>query len=178
VESSKVVFVLSGNEKWHRHLGAYGICLWEDKLLVIQKGNGPYIGRYDLPGGTVEANESLVEAVKREFIEETGMTIGRIKNLGVCDFLIPYKLSKRGTTHIHHIAMIYLVQNISGILLNNPEKFEGQDSLGAVWVPLHEINYDNASPLVIEAKEWVKTKQLTCELQRLDEWVILGIDER
>ena len=56
------VFILNENEKWHRHLGAYGICLYDEKLLVIQKGSGPYIGRYDLPGGTVESHESLTEA--------------------------------------------------------------------------------------------------------------------
>jgi ADP-ribose pyrophosphatase YjhB (NUDIX family) len=169
-----VVFVLNENEKWHRHLGAYGICLFEEKLLVIQKGDGPYIGRFDLPGGTVEANETLAEAVKREFIEETGIEIYIKRNVGVCDFLIPYELPKRGTTHIHHVAVIHLVQYISGILTKNPEKFEGQDSLGAYWVPIDEFNSANSSPLVIQAKEWLKTEQFSLEYHRLDDWVVLG----
>lgn len=168
------MFLLNENEKWHRHLGAYGICMIEEKLLVIHKGNGPYIGRYDLPGGTVEANESLVEAVKREFIEESGINIDIKRNVGVCDFLIPYELPKRGTTHIHHVAVIYLVQYISGILSKNPEKFEGQDSLGAFWLPINEINSSNSSPLVVEAKEWIKTEQLSLESQRLDDWAVFG----
>ncbi|MGG1658117.1 NUDIX domain-containing protein [Brevibacillus sp. NRS-1366] len=98
---------MNKNEKWHRHLGAYGICLNEDKLLVIQKGSGPYIGRYDLPGGTVEANESLTEAVKREFVEEAGIDVQIKRNVGVCDYLIPYELANRGTSDIHHIAIFY-----------------------------------------------------------------------
>jgi 8-oxo-dGTP pyrophosphatase MutT (NUDIX family) len=69
------VSVLSGNEQWHRHLGAYGICFNDEQLLVIHKGDGPYFGRYDLPGGTVEANESLVGAVQREFLEEAGINV-------------------------------------------------------------------------------------------------------
>ena len=40
---------------WYRRLGAYGICRQDNALLVIEKGQGPYEGRYDLPGGGVEA---------------------------------------------------------------------------------------------------------------------------
>lgn len=164
---------MNSNEKWHRHLGAYGICSFEEKLLVIQKGNGPYIGRYDLPGGTVESNETLTEAVKREFIEESGINVSINRNIGVCDFLIPFELPKRGTTHIHHVAVIYLVEYISGVPIKNPLKFEGQDSLGAFWVQINDINSANSSPLVIQAKEWLSTKQLSLESQRLDDWIVL-----
>ncbi|MCM3629768.1 NUDIX domain-containing protein [Paenibacillus glycanilyticus] len=69
-------------EHWHRHLGVYGICLNEEKLLVIRKGGGPYFGRYDLPGGTVEANESLVGAMHREFLEETGLSNRNYRKFG------------------------------------------------------------------------------------------------
>ncbi|MCS7462352.1 NUDIX hydrolase [Paenibacillus doosanensis] len=162
---------MNSSEKWHRHLGAYGICVFEEKLLVIQKGNGPYVGRYDLPGGTIEPNETVTEAVKREFIEETGITVNIRRNLGVCDFLIPYELPRRGTTHIHHVAVIYLVEHISGAAIENPQKFEGQDSLGACWVQINDIHSANSSPLVMQAKEWLKTGQLPFESQRLDDWI-------
>ncbi|WP_091170730.1 NUDIX hydrolase [Paenibacillus sp. 1_12] len=164
---------MNENEKWHRHLGAYGICVYEEKLLVIQKGTGPYRGRYDLPGGTVEANESLTEAVKRECMEEAGINVYITKNIGVCDYLIPYELPKRGTSHIHHVAVFYLVQYLAGQLATNPEKFEGQDSLGALWVPMNDITPDNSSPLVVQAIEWLNTEQLLLEAQRLDDWVTL-----
>jgi 8-oxo-dGTP pyrophosphatase MutT (NUDIX family) len=42
---------------------------------VIHKNGGPYINRFDLPGGTVEPDESLFKAIHREFAEETGITI-------------------------------------------------------------------------------------------------------
>jgi len=161
------------NEKWHRHLGAYGICLKEENLLVIRKGAGPYIGRYDLPGGTIEANESLTEAVKREFIEETGICVDIIKNIGVRDYLIPYELSRRGTTHIHHVALYYSVKCVGEGLTSAPDDFEGQDSLGTLWVPLRECNVHNASPLVLEAIQWLKTGNLAVESKRLDDWVVL-----
>lgn len=45
---------MNDKEIWHRHLGAYGICYEDGKLLVIRKKGGPYTGRYDLPGGSLE----------------------------------------------------------------------------------------------------------------------------
>jgi ADP-ribose pyrophosphatase YjhB (NUDIX family) len=160
-------------EQWHRHLGGYGICLNNDKLLVISKGGGPYIGRYDLPGGTIEANESLISAVQREFLEETGITVEIVENVGVCDYLVPYEFISRGTTHVHHVAVFYLVQVIGGTLAQYPEKFEDQDSLGALWVPVNEITVDNSSPLVLQTVEWLTTRKLSFDFKRLDSWVVL-----
>jgi ADP-ribose pyrophosphatase YjhB (NUDIX family) len=159
-------------EKWHRQLGAYGICLHERKLLVIKKGGGPYIGRFDLPGGTIEANETLSEAVRREINEEAGIEIHIQKNVGVCDFFVPFVLPKRGTTHIHHVAIFFLVQYIGGDLATNPEMFEGQDSLGALWIPISDFSTDNSSPLVLQAIDWLKTGELPLNVQRLDDWVV------
>ncbi|WP_261381418.1 NUDIX hydrolase [Paenibacillus cremeus] len=162
------------NERWYRHLGVYGICTADEKLLVIHKGKGPYKGRYDLPGGTVEANELLTEAMKREFLEETGLHISIKKNIGVCEFVVPYALPEEESTHLHHVAVMFSVQSLSGLLAEHPEQFEGQDSLGACWVPIHELHAANSSPLVMEAKKWLLTEQLSMESQRLDDWVILG----
>ncbi|WP_284646269.1 NUDIX hydrolase [Paenibacillus silviterrae] len=164
---------MSDNEQWHRHLGAYGICLKDENLLVILKGGGPYFGRYDLPGGTVEANESLAAAVQREFLEEAGINVEIKENVGVCDYLVPYDLPKRGTSHIHHVAVFYLVQNIGGTITLTPELFEGQDSLGALWVPVKKMTAENSSPLVIQAIEWLKWRKLSFEFQRLDTWKVL-----
>ena len=59
-------------QNYNRAFGVYGIYVENDKLLVINKNGGPYINRYDLPGGSLEAGESLSIAMKREFLEETG----------------------------------------------------------------------------------------------------------
>jgi ADP-ribose pyrophosphatase YjhB (NUDIX family) len=44
-------------------------------FLVLERGQEPYRGRWDLPGGFVEAGESPAEAVRREVFEETGLRI-------------------------------------------------------------------------------------------------------
>lgn len=43
------------------------------KLLMIKRGDHPYIGQWALPGGFVEINESLDDAALRELKEETNI---------------------------------------------------------------------------------------------------------
>lgn len=44
------------------------------KVLLIQRAGPPHAGKWALPGGFVEINESLETAVRRELEEETGIT--------------------------------------------------------------------------------------------------------
>ncbi|MFD2614985.1 NUDIX hydrolase [Paenibacillus gansuensis] len=164
------------DETWHRHLGVYGICLDEGKLLVVKKGRGPYIGRYDLPGGSVEVNESLQEALQREFREETGIDVHVAKHLGARDYIIPYELPNRGTSHIHQIALFYAVKSMEGTFLPQSDHFYGQDALGALWLPIQELTTEHSSPLVVQAVEWFETGQIPTGIMRLDDWIMNSND--
>ncbi|QGQ98707.1 NUDIX domain-containing protein [Paenibacillus psychroresistens] len=160
-------------EKWHKHLGVYGICIQEGKILLINKVGGPYTNRYDLPGGRVEPNEPLAQALRREFKEETGISITVIENIGVLDYLIPFKLEKQETTHIHHIAIYYQVEHLSGELSYSTD-LEDNDSVGVGWVDFELLTTENCSPLVMQALVWLGSKQVTnVEIARLDDWVIM-----
>lgn len=44
-----------------------------DAVLLVRRGRPPALGLYAFPGGRVEANETLVEAARRELTEETGL---------------------------------------------------------------------------------------------------------
>lgn len=156
--------------KYHRAFGVYGILAKDGKLLVINKNGGPYINRYDLPGGSLEEGEALSEAMKREFLEETGLQIQIEENIGVIDFKLPWLW--RDFTDVHHIAVYYSVKEIGGEL-SVPEQFNGQDSLGAVWVSERDVSVDNASPLVVKAFEWLKTKNLGIDAKTYENWQVL-----
>jgi 8-oxo-dGTP diphosphatase len=50
------------------------------RLLLIKRGHDPGRGRWSIPGGRVEADESDEAAVVREVLEETGLevAVGRL----------------------------------------------------------------------------------------------------
>jgi 8-oxo-dGTP diphosphatase len=55
------------------------------KLLLIQRGNDPFAGRWALPGGFLEPRELLEHCARRELREETGLEVDRLELLGVYD---------------------------------------------------------------------------------------------
>jgi 8-oxo-dGTP diphosphatase len=50
-------------------------------VLLIKRKHLPYKGSWAIPGGFVEANESLEKAVKRELKEETGIEVNYLEQL-------------------------------------------------------------------------------------------------
>lgn len=156
--------------KAHRHIGVYGICLHEGKLLVIRKSRGPYRGRLDLPGGSLEPNEGVTAAVIREVAEETGVRVDVVRHVGVCDFFVGW--ARDDYSHEHHIAMLYETRCIGGEAATEVDDFDGQDSSGALWMSPEELSPEEASPALLEAVKWLQTGQLALDTQRFDGWVI------
>jgi 8-oxo-dGTP diphosphatase len=47
----------------------------EGRLLMIKRGHEPGAGLWSIPGGRIEPGETDAEALVREMIEETGLTV-------------------------------------------------------------------------------------------------------
>ena len=57
------------------HLAASAAIIRDGRVLIVRRARKPANGVYTLPGGVVEAGETLAEAVTREVREETGLEI-------------------------------------------------------------------------------------------------------
>ena len=52
-----------------------GLVVRDDSILLVQRGNWPHEGKWAVPGGKLETGESVREAIAREVLEETGVTV-------------------------------------------------------------------------------------------------------
>lgn len=155
----------------HRAFGVYGIIQEQDQLVVIKKNGGPYINRYDLPGGSLEEGEELGIAVEREIREETGLIVSQKHQLGITSFIYPWRYQQFDVNQ--HIAVFYAIQASTGKVQAKVEQFPGQDALGAEKMAIQDLNQHNASPLVMKAKNYILTGHFDVDDQVLASWEIL-----
>jgi len=57
------------------YLAVSAVIVRDGEFLAVRRARPPMQGLFTLPGGGVEAGESIAEAVRREVREETGLTI-------------------------------------------------------------------------------------------------------
>jgi 8-oxo-dGTP diphosphatase len=60
----------------------YGYQAEELRVLLIERGEAPFRGAWALPGGFLNKDEDLGDAVQRELLEETGVAPTHLEQLG------------------------------------------------------------------------------------------------
>ena len=98
------------------------------RLLAIRRGIDPFVGRWALPGGFVEAGETLVEAARRELAEETGVETVALEEIGAFDAL---DRDPRG--RVISVAYAALVRREAVVLE------AGCDAVAAQWFALDAV---------------------------------------
>jgi 8-oxo-dGTP diphosphatase len=84
------------------------IIIYNSGIVFVKRKNDPFKGMFALPGGFVEVGETAEQAVVREALEETGLSIEIVKLLGV--YSEPSR-DPRG----HTVSICYLAKG-TGIL--------------------------------------------------------------
>ena len=97
----------------------------DEHLLLVRRGRQPGASRWSVPGGRVEAGETLAEAVVRELSEETGVE-------GVCGPLLGW-VERIGRDH-HFVILDFAVT-----VLDRVDPVAGDDAAEAAWVPLGDV---------------------------------------
>ena len=136
-------------EKEHTHLGAYGILIQNNKILLIKKKTGPYDGLLDLPGGTIEFNERPVDTLKREFIEETGIEVTKYE-LFDANSASPIWHYQNMIIKVHHIGIFYKILSYKNKIKKNLKIDDiNDDSLGAEFYDISKLTKDKLSDIAI-----------------------------
>ena len=138
------------------HLGVYGIYIVDGKVLVIEKGKGPYKGLYDLPGGRIEFGEPVETTLKREIQEEVGGSLISFNFLGYNQYFCNYTNEKGENKNFHHVGFYFIVEcDIENLKVDA----DGHDSLGAMFVEIDTLTKSNCSQIAFEMIQKANVKQ-------------------
>lgn len=102
----------------------------DDKILLLNNGL--------LPGGGVDKDETLKQAITRELQEELGVSVSNIKEIGLVEQFRPF-LEKR-----------YLVYRYTAELVEFSDSTNPQDD-GEVNFTLHWLTLENALHLITDS---------------------------
>ncbi|MBN2166082.1 MAG: NUDIX hydrolase [Marinilabiliaceae bacterium] len=119
----------------------------EKKVLLIQRGAEPYKGMWALPGGFVDIDEDVDDAVVREVEEETGLKLEGYEQLKV--FGKPGRDPRHRTVTIAYYNLIDNFLAVKGM----------DDASAAKWFSL-----DNLPALAFDHIDIIKCAQLKLNL--------------
>jgi 8-oxo-dGTP diphosphatase len=110
------------------------------QVLLIERGEDPYLGMSALPGGFVNEYEGLDEAAQRELVEESGVDGRRLHLEQLRTYAAPGRDPRARVATVAYLA----------IAPNLPVPVAGTDAREAGWVPvgdLPELAFDHAQIL-------------------------------
>ena len=134
------------------HVGYYWVIIHDGKIALIKKARGGYKGLYDLPGGGIEHDETPVETLHRELMEEIGVSIVKAELLDAVSKTFKWDVNDKLIQDLHHIGILYTVE-IEGNELKTDA--DGLDSLGGEWKDIDKVKEEAVSPFT-----WMALKKL------------------
>lgn len=136
--------------KEFKQYGAYGLVVENDKILLIKKNGGPYDGKLDLPGGTIEFCERPEDAMIREMMEEVGIKVESFKLFDADSVAFEWKFKKDLLFKVHHTGIFYKIDKYQNNVQNEISiDKKNNDSKGADFYLMSDLKRDDLSKIAI-----------------------------
>ena len=121
----------------------YGLLINElNQILVSDEAflNGTLATKF--PGGGLELGEGLIDGLKREFVEETGVAVEIKSHFYTTDFFVPSAIDD--TTQV--ISVFYLVRPIGHFdLPPRTVQNDGRVIIHFKWMPIETLHPDDVT---------------------------------
>lgn len=129
------------------HLGAYGLIIKNEQIVLIRKVGGPYSGKLDLPGGTIEWGETPEETLKRELNEEVGINVKEYVLFDANSVTFEW-VHKEELECGHHLGIFYKINSYENEIVENINlDNQNDDSLGAKYYKISELKKSELSSI-------------------------------
>jgi ADP-ribose pyrophosphatase YjhB (NUDIX family) len=111
-------------------VGVGAIMLRGDRILMAQRGKMPLKGWWSLPGGALETGELLVDGIRREVREETGLEVKPVRMFQIFERIMR---DSAGAVEYHYVLVDYLCRVVGGTLR------AGDDVAHVEWVRRRDL---------------------------------------
>lgn len=111
-------------------VGVGGVIVSSGRALLIKRGSPPLEGQWSIPGGLLETGETLMEGVRRELLEETGI---EVRPLDLIEVFERIELDGSGKARYHYVVLDYFCEAIGG------DARAGSDVTHVAWATAEEL---------------------------------------
>ncbi len=125
-----------------------------ESVLLVQRGKPPLQGSWSLPGGSVNLGETVAESVRREVLEETGLTLHFDENsfFATTDALFSSSDNERlnsaeAEARKRAVDYHYVLSHAAGVLSDDGVPVAGDDAANLGWFKVASLVGESDSRL-------------------------------